>query len=305
MNKMEKFKNTVYEILASLGASPQLKVLQEAKVRTPERDSIPLLFLNMIIEIVFLHNITDREYGPVNLIFIAKSGIGKSRLLATLRYLDFVYYCEDITPKHLKDFLEKVRDGKKRLLVIPDFNSIISAHGQKTQHTTLSILRELIHGITNLAAYGMEFESKFPVKAGVITAMTIDNYSKFRETWKTTGFLNRFIPYSFRHGDLTQEKILHSIFYKDEVRFISSKPYNIIRHPPKDIEMNPQLVETLSDIAKDLAEICQATPYRDAIRLTDLLYVFLVIQGAPKLTIEHVNQFRKLIRYVNYDFNEV
>ena len=69
--------------------------------------------------------------------------------------------------------------------------------------------------------------------------------------------------------------------------------------------MNPQLVETLSDIAKDLAEICQATPYRDAIRLTDLLQAFLIIQGAPKLTIEHVNQFRKLIKYVNYDFNEV
>jgi hypothetical protein len=303
---MEKFKNTMQEILASLGASPQLKVLSEAKVRTPERDSIPLLFMNMILQILFFHNITDREYNPPNVIFIAKSGIGKSRLLATLRYLDFVYYCEDITPKHLKDFLEKVRDGKKRLLVIPDFNSIISAHGQKTQHTTLSILRELMSdGITNLAAYGMEFESKFAVKAGVITAMTIDNYSKFRETWKTTGFLNRFIPYSFKHSQFTEEQILHSIFYKDEVRFINAKPYNIIRHPPKDIEMNPQLVETLSDIAKDLAEICQATPYRDAIRLTDLLQAFLIIQGVPKLTIEHVNQFRKLIKYVNYDFNEV
>ena len=81
----------------------------------------------------------------------------------------------------------------------------------------------------------MEFESKSPVKAGVITAMTIDNYSKFRETWKTTGFLNRFIPYSFKHSQLTEEQILHSIFYKDEVRFINAKPYNIIRHPPKEI----------------------------------------------------------------------
>ena len=132
------------EILASLGATPLTKGVPDEKVRTPERDSIPLLFNNMIIQVAFLHNITDREYSPPNVIYIAKSGIGKSRLLATLRYLDFVYYCEDITPKHLKDFLEKVREGKKRFLVIADFNSIISAHGQKTQHTTLSILRELM-----------------------------------------------------------------------------------------------------------------------------------------------------------------
>lgn len=318
MNKIEKFRKTIREVLASLQNTPQLnveknesekddiiRVMTEPKVRTPQRDSIPLIFLNMCVETAFLHPITSREYNPVNVLFIGKSGIGKSRLLETLRYLDFTYYCEDITPKHIKDFLEQAKKGEKRFLVLPDFNSVLHAHGQKTQHTTLSILRELMSdGITNLASYGMEFESEFRVKAGVLSAITTDNYSEFRETWKTTGFLNRFVPYSSKHSDLTKEQILHSIFYRDEIRFIDSRPYNIVRNP-KPVELDGRLVETLSDIAEELAEMVRATPYRDAIRLTDLLTVFLIIQGETKLTIEHVNDFRRLIKYVNYKFNEV
>lgn len=306
MKKIEESKNIIQEVLATLGMSPQHQGDTERKVTTPQRDSIPLIFLNVALEIAFLHKITDKEYNPPNIIFIAKSGIGKSRLLATLRYLPFVYYCEDITPKHLRDFLELVRQGKKIFLVLPDFNSVISAHGRKTQWTTLSILREgMSDGITNLAAYGMEFDSKFPVKFGVITAITIDNYSDFRESWKTTGFLNRFIPFSFSHGSITQEQILHSIFYKDSVRFIKPRPYNIIRHPSKNIEMDGRLVETLDDTAEALAKVCKATPYRDAIRLTDLLEAFLIIQSESKLTLEHVLQFKKLLKYVNYDFEEM
>lgn len=306
MKKTEESKNTIQEVLADLGDTPQYKVLHLGKVSTPRRDSIPLVFLNIVLEVAFLHKITDKEYNPPNLIFIAKSGIGKSRLLASLRYLNFVYYCEDITPKHLRDFLELVKQGKKRFLVIPDFNSVISAHGKKTQWTTLSILREgMSDGITNLAAYGMEFDSKFPVKFGVITAITIDNYSAFRESWKTTGFLNRFIPFSFTHGSITQEQILHSIFYKDSIRFIKPRPYNIIKHPSKNIKMDGKLVETLDKTAEALAEVCKATPYRDAIRLTDLLEVFLIIQGETKLTLDHVLQFKKLLKYVNYDFEEM
>jgi energy-coupling factor transporter ATP-binding protein EcfA2 len=274
MNKTEKLKNIITEALATLKPSPHnnFKVIPESKVTSPQRDSIPLLFLNMIMETAFLHPTTNKEYNPINVLFIGKSGTGKSRLLETLRGLDFVYYCEDITPKHLKDFLESARKNEKRFLVIPDFNSILHAHGQKTQHTTLSILRELMSdGITNLASYGMEFESKFPVKAGVLTAMTIDNYSEFRETWKKTGFLNRFIPYSFKHSDLTKDQILHSIFYHDETRFINPKPYNIIKNPLLQImQLDGNLIESLTDIAEELAEIVEATPYRDAIRLTDL-----------------------------------
>lgn len=317
MSKSQKLKNIIQglfakgenpstEVSSAKGeCNPNTEVYTGVKVRTPIRDLLPLLFLNIVLEVAFMFNITDPEYNPPNLIFIAKSGIGKSRLLATLRYLNFVYYCEDITPKHLRDFLELVKQVKKRFLVIPDFNSIISAHGRKTQHTTLSILREgMSDGITNLSAYGMEFLSSFPVKFGVITAMTIDNYNAFRETWKTTGFLNRFIPYSFTHSLLTEEEILHSIFYKDEVRFITPKPYNIVKKPKKPI-MNPQLVETLEYLAKKLSEITKATPYRDAIRLTDLLESYLIIQGIPELTLDDIVLFKKIMKYVNYDFNDV
>lgn len=305
MEKTKKTKSNIKQILDYLAVSPEHKVIQESEVQSPVRDSIPLLTLNMVLQSAFMHPMSDKLYNPINILFISPSGSGKSRLIETLRPLDFVYYCEDITPKHIVKFLEQVRDGKKRFLAIPDFNSVICSHGQKTQHTTLSIFRELMSdGITNLSSYSMEFESKFPVKAGIVTAITIDNYNEFLMSWKKTGFLNRFMPYSSKHSNLTKDEILHTIFYNDTKRFIKSNPYNIIKHPKMPL-LDGKIVELLKEDAEKLAKNTQATPYRDAIRLTDLLTNFLVIQGETTLTIDHILQFKKLIKFINYEFNEI
>jgi hypothetical protein len=271
-----------------------------------KRDLIPVSFMNLILETAYLHKPKDKEYRPSSLCLIGQSGIGKTRLIETLRPLKFVYYCEDITPKHLRDVLETAKKHEKRFIVIPDFNSIVGSHGRKTYHTTISMLREIMsEGITNLSAYGMEFQSDYPIKLGLITAITVENWNDFKWAWKKTGFLNRFIPYSFKHSTQTETEILNSIFSKARKRFLPDNLYTIIKRPPKNIEMNPELLTMLSSTARTLGIETAATPYRDAIRLRDLLEAYLIINKEPKLTPTHINQFTELIRYVNYNFNEV
>lgn len=308
MEKAKKIQNIVSQVIEEVGGAcytqrvaHPLGEISSASIR----DSIPLLILNMTLQSAFIYPMADKHYNPINLLIISQSGSGKSRLIETLRNLDFVYYCEDITPKHLIEFLELIKSGKKKYLAMPDFNSVLHAHGQKTQWTTMSILREIMSdGITNLASYGMEFKSDFKIKAGIITAITVDNYNEFSMSWKKSGWLNRFLPYSSRLSNITKDEILHTIFYNDEKRFINPKPYNIVKHP-KPLILDGRLMELLKDDAEKLALNSTATPFRDAIKLEDLLTSFMVIQGYNILTVEHVLAFKKVIKYCNFEFNEV
>jgi hypothetical protein len=148
-----------------------------------ESDREPLLIINIVLQTVYLKSCPN----PKSLLLIAKSGIGKSRLLSPLSRLEFVSYVNDITPKYLVEFLKRAKTGEKKFLVIPDFTSCLS-HGMNTRNTLNAILRGMTEdGVSDLSDYHLEFQSDFPVRAGLLTAITIDSYTMFRESWKSTG----------------------------------------------------------------------------------------------------------------------
>lgn len=273
-------------------------------------DTIGTFIINLVLQSAFQGQPIDSpDYHPQSLLILGKAGTGKSRLLMTMRtlkrkYLDFISYTDDITPKFLVEFLKKVEKGEKRFLVIPDFQVITHSHGRKTYGTTISILRQMISdGVGNLDDFGLEFHPAFLVRAGLITATTIASYSEFAGKWKKDGFLSRLIPYSFIHSKETIDQILidTALQKNDSIREVK---YTVNRNP-LPIKSDSQLLLQLRGYAEPLGEKTEALPYRAMHQLISLVKMTAIIKGDSELTQQHIDIVIKLLRYINYDFNAI
>ena len=221
-------------------------------------DKMATTIINLALQSAWMRPITASEYRPLNLLLIGKAGIGKSRLIQTMKtlnqnYLDFVAYKDILTPKFFIEFLKKAEKGEKRVLAIPDFQCITHSHGRKTQGTTISLMRQMTaEGICEVDSYGMDFHPDFPVKAGLITATTIQDYHQFAVAWKRDGFLSRLIPFSFDHTTQTRNSILDSIIHRKPDPLKNFK-YRITRKMPK-ILRHDELLYQLRGYADDLGK---------------------------------------------------
>lgn len=272
-------------------------------------DFIGATVINLVLQSAFQgYPITSENYHPLSLLILGKAGIGKSRLLMTMhslrkKYLDFISYTDDITPKFLVDFLHRVERGEKRFLVIPDFQVITHSHGRKTYGTTISILRQMISdGISNLDSFGMDFHPEFKVRAGLITATTLRSYSDFSEKWKKDGFLSRLIPYSFIHSAETIDTTLKQIAYHQDTSL--GITYHINRNPQR-IADNPNITLQLRGYAEPLSDKTEALPYRAMNQLISLTKMLAIIKNDSEVTQEHIDLLIRLMRYINYDFNAI
>jgi len=262
------------------------------------------LMINLVLQSAFMKPFHDPNFKPLSLLLLGIAGTGKSRLLKTLRKLRFVSYLDDATPTYLVKFLEKAKTGNKRFLVMPDFLNLTTSHGQKTKGTSMAILRTAIEdGVTDLSDYKLEFQSKFPVKAGLITATTIGSFEEFMHRWITTGFLSRLIPFSFEHSRDTQNRIIHNLENKIP-DMIGNVEYKINRHL-QPVKTSPILLHQLNVFAEGLAKQTEAMPYRANIQLHTLAETLATIQGQTVLTQKHVETVVDLLTYVNYSFNDI
>jgi hypothetical protein len=257
-----------------------------------------LTMVNLVLETAYI-----RPYKPISLLLLGNAGIGKTRLLSPLAKLDFVSYVNDITPKYLVEFLEKVKKGDKRFLVVPDFTSCLS-HAMNTRTVLVAILRSMTEeGVINLADYHLEFKSDFHVKAGLITATTNASYQQFREIWKGTGFLSRLLPFSFNHSGDTKVRIMDDIDEKVE-DCIESVKLSVVKRP-KLVNMPSHLLRQLRAYEELLGKNSGSLPYRHQIQLNKITESLVVLTGNSELTQGHIDTVSKLCHWINYDFNEV
>jgi hypothetical protein len=274
-----------------------LRVKNPPRYTTLESDREPLLIINIVLQTAYLKSCPN----PKSLLLIAKSGIGKSRLLSPLSRLDFVSYVNDITPKYLVEFLRRAKTGEKKFLVIPDYTSCLS-HGMNTRNTLNAILRGMTEeGILDLSDYHLEFQSDTPVRAGLLTAITIDSYAMFRESWKTTGFLSRLIPVSFDHSIATKEKIMNNINARlpDAIDKVKLE----VKKRPRMVECPEHLLRQLRQIEENLALHSGSLPYRHQIQLNAMTEALAVMRNHAIVTQEDIDTISHLSNWINYDFN--
>ncbi len=255
-----------------------------------------LQMLNLVLQTAFLKSCPK----PISLLLIGKPGIGKTRLLSPLAKLKEVSYINDITPKYLVEFLEKAKRGEKKFLAIPDFTNPTS-HGKNTRTNLIGIMRSMTEeGIVDLSAYHLEFKADFPVRAGLITATTLDSYQSFKKSWKGTGFLSRLLPFSFSHSPQTKQQIMDNIdARKPDV--IDKVTFKINKDPPV-IRASEVLLRQLRVYEELLSKSTGSLPYRQQIQLNALTEAHAVLRCDIEVKQEDIDSIAWLLNWINYDF---
>lgn len=260
-------------------------------------DVIPLLVENLILQTAYLKSYKK----PISLLFLGKAGLGKSRLFIPLMKLDNVSYVNDITPKYLVEFLEKVKRGEKNCLAIPDFIHCTS-HAIATRTVLTSILRSMTEeGVKDLSDYHLEFKSDKPVKATLITAITRASYGEFAKEWKKVGFLSRLLPFSYNHSPFTQN-VIREFLEQRKPDPIYKVKLKIKKNPPK-IEIPYHLLNQLRVYEELLGKSTSSTPYRAVIQLVSLTEALAVLRDETVATQEDVDIISFLCHWINYNFN--
>jgi hypothetical protein len=263
---------------------------------------IPLSLLTLILQTAYLK---PREDKLLSVLFIGKAGLGKTRLLATTRKLKRVEYVTDITPTYLIRFLDFVQEGKKDYLVIPDFVQCSEGHGRATRTTLIGFLRAMIEeGVSNIADYKMEFSTKNPVKAGLITAITIQSFREFRLKWRKSGFLSRLLPFSFQLSEPTRQQILDGINTQTADNLRKFK-FSAINYKPEKVEMNPELLKQLEAWSIILSKQTDSEPFRHQKQLTALAEATAVLNHDVVLKQKHIDFVVWLAHWLNYDFQPI
>lgn len=254
-------------------------------------DWIPLVFLNLILQTAFIPNTKI-----TSTLLLAHAGLGKTIKLEFLRQFNFIKYTLDITPKNLKRFLDDVDRNKYKFLVIPDYIATLG-HSKKTVELARSIFRAMIEeGITDVDIFGMEASYDKKIKAGLISGITPEYFAENTRVWKSDGFLQRFLPFSYSHSNQTRLKVLDNI--RDKVDSIGSYKMNI----KLDVEQEPLRTEAIDNkirlVAFGLIEP-KEPPYRMYQQLVSLCNASAVLRDSNEVQDQDIELITLLSNYIN------
>lgn len=219
----------------------------DSKITIQSRGNYPRLFdqptidfLNLVLQSAFIPNCRI-----LSALLITLPSLGKTTYLEITQHLDFVQFSNDVSPKPLFDFLDEVERGKKKFLVIPDFINTL-AHNRNTVDNTRSILRSMIEeGFKSSDFYGMQRHYSFPVKAGLISGITVDKVNENTGRWKSDGFYSRLLPWSYSHSNATGQSIIQDKL--DGAHPIKEVKFTIKKNPKE-----PMLDELMKEKIKVL-----------------------------------------------------
>ena len=252
---------------------------------------IPLAYLNLVLQSAFIPNTKT-----LSTFFISNAGLGKTTYLEFLKRFDFVDYVLDITPTYIVEFLRDVEHGRKKFLVTPDYITFLG-HNKKTIDLSQSYFRAMIEeGASNIKTYNAKIDFNAPVKAGIISGITVDKANENTGRWRSDGFFSRLLPFSFSHSIETQNSILRNIFlHKDIIEKINMK---IIKNPLEPIWTESMDAE-IKVIAFSLSDSYHGAVYRKYKQVLALTKSSAVLRGSHTIERKDIMLVQKIANYIN------
>lgn len=255
-------------------------------------DKPTIQFLNLVLESAFVPNVKI-----LSTFLITMPSLGKTTYLELTQSLDFVHYVNDVSPKPLFDFLDEVEKGRKKFLVIPDFINALT-HGKNTVDNTRSIIRSFTEeGFKSSDYYGMQREYDFPVKAGLISGITVDKINENTGRWKSDGFYSRLLPWSYSHSIPTSASIIQDKL--DGARPIRTIKFKIVKNA-----IEPKLDDLMKEKVKNIAlQITQdryvGAIYRPLEQVLSLVKCNAVLRDSDKVEQADIDAVLSLAVWIN------
>jgi hypothetical protein len=189
-----------------------------------------MLYVEDIEKIILLDVLANKTTldKPISLMLIAKSEAGGSELLREFNQISTIYSTSDLTYVSLViDLLDKIFSGKITIIMISDYNKIVSKKTSTAINIETALCDLMEEGITDIRQIG-KMSKHYPkaVKCAIIAKMTKDMYNQSRARWLETGFNQRFIFIFWNYEDSQQKEIkayLQNDLKIEKVKFILPK----------------------------------------------------------------------------------
>jgi hypothetical protein len=243
---------------------------------------------------------------PNSLIIIARPESGKTEALKKFVINKNVAYLTDVTAYGIqRDYLPKIEAGKVRHIIIPDLLKPLSRK-KSTVDSFITMLNGLIEeGVSSMSTYATPgpVTYKKPVKCGLITAITTQEFTDKRHGWVKKGFLSRTIPFSYKYGMNTVTKVFNSIL---DLGY--TKEHDIRLDIPKQdipIKLKPKYARAILPSTATIAKAQQTYGFRLQKQFQALLQASALDRKRRAVNSRDVERVPHLMNWVNFDENEI
>ena len=206
----------------------------------------------LAIELALYSAYVDDGSEKLSLLIVAPVGSGKTELLRSYAGNRGVALFNDFTAYGLYSLLNQIQAGLIKHVLVADLVRL-TMRGPAVWHQILLTLNALIEeGITRVETFHVRFQSAVPVRAGVIAALTTDEWRARRRHWIRYGFLSRAVPISYH---LAPEDVLRGeeLIYEAREAFEPAK-LDLPERPVK-IAVPEEHVEPLKRLGRAIAAI--------------------------------------------------
>lgn len=255
-------------------------------------------FLNLVLQSAFTPNCKI-----LSSLLVTMPSLGKSTYLDLTRSLDFVHYTNDVSPKPLLEFLDEVDKGRKKFLVIPDFINALS-HNKNTVDATRSILRSMIEeGFKASDYFGMTRDYDEPVKAGLLSGITVDKAIENTGRWKSDGFYSRLVPWSYSHSLPTSDSIIQDKL--EGATPIKQITFKIVKNAP-DVKIPDSMKDKIKLLAYAMTtERYNGAVYRPLEQVMSLTKCSAVLRDSDTIEIVDIEKIQTLSAWINRQQNQI
>ena len=266
--------------------------------------------LERILQVILASGYVKGE-KPLSAIFVANPECGKTTLIR--KYClktDGIFYTTDATAYGIirdSDNLMDFHEEKYKHIVIPDLISCL-ARKESTVNTFVYFMGAMIEeGVVNISTYATKIrqadKKKLDVSVGLITSITPEIFEDKRHRWNKIGFLSRVIPVSYDYDITTRIEILdfiesekHLAEKLEKIRFPKAKRVVII---------SKEAAKRLEPYTLALARAQNLYGFRMQRQFQAFLKAIAYLDGAEEVKEAHFEEFKKLVRFINLDYNKL
>jgi hypothetical protein len=255
-----------------------------------------------IIKLTLLTSYIKNVPKPNSLIIIAKPESGKTEVMKKFQIYKNVAYLSDVTAFGIqRDLLGKIESGEVRHIIIPDLLKPL-ARKESTVNSFITMMNSLIEeGVAAMTTYATPglVAFKKPVKVGLITAITSDEFKDNRHNWKKKGFLSRTIPFSYSYGMSTINKVFESIL---DLEYMKDQDIKLkIPKQSVDVKLPEEYARAILPSTTMIAEAQETYGFRLQKQFQALLQASALDRGRRVVNRSDVDRVLPLMNWVNFD----
>lgn len=239
-----------------------------------------------------------RNAYPLSCLLVAPVGAGKTCSVKKI-IGNGILGLSDVTPYGLVKLLPEIRAKEIKHIVIFDLVQPFS-RSRYIVNNLIGFLNSLIEeGIFRISTGFIEVRE--PIKLGLIAATTKRELLDKRRGWLGIGFISRMLPVSWSYSEFDVIQILQDLANNSIPQINPAE----VKLRARNVKENPEIFQKLIPYAQaiDAHERDKPLPFRRLNQLKIFLMARALLNGRNQVTEEEFQEFVRLARWINYEFN--